>query len=174
VLRKMTERGFLIDNLEGRYDITNLGAILLARDVTAFPSISGKATRIIKYAGRDKSRSEFEQEGRRGYAVSFTGMMKFLMERLPAQERYINGVRRMVPDYPETAICEIIANALARTAMSAHRAISASKGSASSSSSPSSTIRRGDGRLARDRRTGRRRVAPGENPPSSLDRRSPS
>jgi predicted HTH transcriptional regulator len=55
-------------------NITNLGAILLARDVTAFPSISGKATRIIKYAGRDKSRSEFEQEGRRGYAVGFTGM----------------------------------------------------------------------------------------------------
>ncbi len=112
ILRKMTERGFLIDNLEGRYDITNLGAVLLARDVTAFPSISGKATRIIKYAGRDKSRSEFEQEGRRGYAVGFTGMMKFLMERLPATERYINGVRRMVPDYPETAIREIIANAL--------------------------------------------------------------
>lgn len=112
ILRKMTERGFLIDNLEGRYDVTNLGAILLARDVTAFPSISGKATRIIKYAGRDKSRSEFEQEGRRGYAVGFIGMMKFLMERLPATERYINGVRRMVPDYPETAIREIIANAL--------------------------------------------------------------
>lgn len=112
ILRKMTERGFLIDNLEGRYDITNLGAILLARDVTAFPSISGKATRIIKYAGRDKSRSESEQEGRKGYAVGFTGMMKFLMRRLPATERYINGVRRMVPDYPETAIREIIANAL--------------------------------------------------------------
>lgn len=112
ILRKMTERGLLIDNFEGRYDITNLGAILLARDVTAFPSISGKATRIIKYAGRDKSRSEFEQEGRRGYAVGFTGMMRFLMERLPATERYINGVRRMVPDYPETAIREIIANAL--------------------------------------------------------------
>lgn len=112
VLRKMTERGFLIDNLEGRYDITNLGAILLARDVTRFPSISGKATRIIKYTGRDKSRSEFEQEGRKGYALGFTGMMKFLIERLPTTERYINGVRRTVKKYPEIAIREIIANAL--------------------------------------------------------------
>ena len=112
ILRKMTDGGFLIDNLEGRFDVTNLGAILLARDVTIFPSISGKAVRIIKYLGRDKSRSEFEQEGRKGYAVGFIGMMRFIMERLPKEERYIDGVRRMVPAYPETAIREIIANAL--------------------------------------------------------------
>jgi ATP-dependent DNA helicase RecG len=112
IIRKMIEYGFLLDNLEGRFDITNLGAILLARDVTLFPSIAGKAVRIIKYIGRDKSKSDFEQEGRKGYAVGFTGMMKFLMDRLPKEERYINGVRRMVPHFPETAIREVIANAM--------------------------------------------------------------
>ncbi|MBY2963781.1 transcriptional regulator [Rhizobium leguminosarum] len=112
VTRKMADRGFVLDNLEGRFDITNLGAIMLARDVTAFPSIAGKAVRIVKYTGRDKSRSDFEQEGKKGYAVGFTGMMKFLMERLPKDERYIDGVRRMVPHFPETAIREVIANAL--------------------------------------------------------------
>lgn len=39
-------------------------------------------------------------------------MMKFLMERLPREERYVSGVRRMVPHFPETAIREVIANAL--------------------------------------------------------------
>jgi len=39
-------------------------------------------------------------------------MMRFLMERLPKEERYIDGVRRMVPHFPETAIREVIANAL--------------------------------------------------------------
>ena len=112
IIRKMVEYGFLLDNLEGRFDITNLGAILLARDVTLFPSIAGKAVRIIKYIGRDKSKSDFEQEGRKGYAVGFTGMMKFLMDRLPKDERYINGVRRMVPHFPQTAIREVIANAM--------------------------------------------------------------
>ncbi|MBB3916192.1 hypothetical protein [Rhizobium fabae] len=67
VTRKMADRGFVLDNLEGRFDITNLGAIMLARDVTAFPSIAGKAVRIVKYTGRDKSRSDFEQEGKKGY-----------------------------------------------------------------------------------------------------------
>jgi predicted HTH transcriptional regulator len=112
IVRKMVDAGFLLDNLEGRFDITNLGAIMLARDVTAFPSIAGKTVRIVKYAGRDKSRSDFEQEGKKGYAVGFTGMMRFLMERLPKEERYIDGVRRMVPHFPETAVREVIANAL--------------------------------------------------------------
>ncbi|MBM7045647.1 ATP-binding protein [Rhizobium lusitanum] len=112
IIRKMIEYGFLLDNLEGRYDITNLGAILLARDVTMFPSIAGKAVRIVKYAGRDKSKSDFEQEAKEGYAVGFTSIMKFLMDRLPKEERYIGGVRRMVPHFPETAIREVIANAL--------------------------------------------------------------
>lgn len=112
IIRKMVDAGFLLDNLEGRFDITNLGAIMLARDVTVFPSIAGKTVRIVKYAGRDKSRSDFEQEGKKGYAVGFTGMMRFLMERLPKEERYIDGVRRMVPHFPETAVREVIANAL--------------------------------------------------------------
>jgi ATP-dependent DNA helicase RecG len=112
VLRKMTASGFLIDNLEGRFDITNLGAILLARDLSAFPSVGGKAIRIIKYAGKDKRRSELELEMRPGYAACFTDLIKAVMDRLPKEERYINGVRRMTPVYPDTAIREIIANAL--------------------------------------------------------------
>lgn len=111
-IRKLVNQGLLIDNYEGRYDITNLGAILLAADVADFPSIKGKAVRIIKYVGRDKSRSELEQEGRLGYAVGFSGMMKFLMGLLPKEEKYIAGIRRPVPAYPEAAIREIIANAL--------------------------------------------------------------
>lgn len=112
IIRKLFARRFILDNLEGRYDITNLGAVLLARDINHFPSIAAKSVRIIKYVGRDKSRSDFETEGVRGYAVGFSGMMKFLMNRLPTEETYIQGVRRNDPVYPETAIREIIANAL--------------------------------------------------------------
>lgn len=112
VIQKMVSKKFLIDNLEGRYDITNLGAILLARDIGDFPSISKKSVRIIKYIGRNKARSEFEQEGKKGYAVGFSGMMDFIIHRLPTEEKYISGVRRNVSVYPETTIREIIANAL--------------------------------------------------------------
>ncbi|RTL79444.1 MAG: transcriptional regulator [Hyphomicrobiales bacterium] len=112
ILRGMVKHRFLIDNMEGGYDITNLGAILLARDIKIFPSIAGKSVRVIKYIGRDKSKSEFEQQAGKGYAVGFSGMIRYIVDRLPSDERYIDGVRRRVPMCPETAIREVIANAL--------------------------------------------------------------
>jgi predicted HTH transcriptional regulator len=77
-----------------------------------FPSIKGKAVRLVQYKGRDKKTSEPEVEGRRGYAVGFSGMISHMMKNLPAEERYIDGVRRTISIYPETAIREIVANAL--------------------------------------------------------------
>lgn len=112
ILRRMEAEGFVRDNLQGRYDITNLGAILLAKDITQFPSIRNKPIRIVKYAGRDKQRSEYEQEERRGYAAGFASIMRSLGQRLPVDERYIDGVRQSTPAYPDTAIREILANAL--------------------------------------------------------------
>lgn len=111
-VRKLSALGCVVDNMEGGYDITNLGAILLARDIGEFPSISHKSLRIVRYTGRDKSRSDIEQEGRKGYAVGFSGMIRFIMSKIPSEERYIDGIRRMVPHYPETAIREVLANAL--------------------------------------------------------------
>ena len=64
-LKVLVENGILIDNMDERFDITNLGALLLARDLRQFPSVSSKSARIIKYVGRDKTQSEFEQVGRK-------------------------------------------------------------------------------------------------------------
>src|SRR5690348_15492018 len=38
--------------------------------------------------------------------------MKFIADSLPQEEKYVNGIRQMIPVYPETAIREVIANAL--------------------------------------------------------------
>ena len=112
ILRKMEAAGFLKEDMEGGYDITNLGAILLAKDISRFPSISGKSVRVIKYVGRDKQKSEGETEGRKGYAVGFSALIQYVLNRLPTEEIYEKGVRKNVPRFPETAIREIIANAL--------------------------------------------------------------
>ncbi len=49
--------------MEGNYDITNLGAILFATDIEAFPSIERKSVRVIRYIGKDKRASSGEIEG---------------------------------------------------------------------------------------------------------------
>jgi ATP-dependent DNA helicase RecG len=112
ILRKFVQIGCLRDNMEGTFDITNLGALLFANDITVFPSISSKSVRVIKYSGRDKMVSEEETEGKMGYAVGFQRMLRFIMRRLPREERIIEGVRRSSSVYSEIAIREIIANAL--------------------------------------------------------------
>ncbi|GAB4365033.1 MAG: ATP-binding protein [Kiloniellaceae bacterium] len=112
IVSRFIKLGFIKEDMEGGYDITNLAAILLARDVTEFPSISGKSIRVITYEGRDKRKSKGEVEGGKGYAVGFSGLMTFIMEKIPKEERYINGIRRNQPTYPETALREVIANAL--------------------------------------------------------------
>ena len=112
IIRKMSTAGFIKEDMEGTFDITNLGAIVLATDIGHFPSITSKSVRVIKYAGKDKQKSEKEIEGRKGYAVGFSGLMQFIKSRLPTEETYVEGVRKNIPTYPETAIREIIANAL--------------------------------------------------------------
>jgi ATP-dependent DNA helicase RecG len=112
VIRRFLAIGFIRDDMEDGYDITNLGAILLARDLSAFPSVAKKSVRVIQYVGRDKTKSEREIEGRRGYAIGFSALIQFIRNRVPAEERYLDGVRQMVPVFPMTAIREIIANAL--------------------------------------------------------------
>jgi ATP-dependent DNA helicase RecG len=98
--------------MEGGYDILNLGALLFAKDIEQFPSIATKSVRVIKYSGKDKSKSEGEAEGKKGYGVGFRGMLKYITDRLPKEEKFEGGVRKIVPKYSEIAIREIVANAL--------------------------------------------------------------
>src|SRR5262249_12093132 len=98
--------------MQGGYDILNLGALLFAKDIEHFPSIATKSVRVIKYSGKDKSKSEGETEGKRGYAVGFRGMLNFLFYKLPKEERFEGGVSKTVLKYSETATREIVANAL--------------------------------------------------------------
>lgn len=112
LIRKLVTYGFVIDGLDGFFDITNLGAVLLADKLQDFPSISSKSIRVIKYKGKDKQISESEVEGQRGYAVGFTALISHIVNIFPKQEVYVGGVRRNVSIYPEIAIREVIANAL--------------------------------------------------------------
>ena len=113
ILRKLASNGCIREDMESGYDITNLGAILFANDVRQFPSIRSKTVRVISYKGKDKKESTGEeQEGRRGYAVGFSGLIQYIVKALPKDERYLKGVRQIVPRYSETAIREIVANAL--------------------------------------------------------------
>lgn len=112
VVRRLCKSGFAKSNMQGGFDVTNVGAILLANSITDFPSIASKSIRVVKYTGRDKRKAESEQEGKMGYAVGFSNLVKHIMGRLPREEMYVDGVRRTLPIVPEIATREVVANAL--------------------------------------------------------------
>lgn len=112
ILRRFLAAELIREDFEGGYDITNLGAVLLANDITSFPSISAKSVRVIKYDGCDKRRGLTEFEGHKGYAVGFEGLLKFVLQNIPHREAYDSGVRVSVPTYPEVVLREFISNAL--------------------------------------------------------------
>jgi len=73
IIKRFIQLGYIKEDMEGGHDILNLGALLFANDITAFPSISTKSVRVIKYSGKDKSKSEGEIEGKKAMPSVFVG-----------------------------------------------------------------------------------------------------
>ncbi|HEX4953819.1 MAG TPA: ATP-binding protein [Thermoanaerobaculia bacterium] len=95
-----------------RYGITNLGAVLFARDLRQFDALARKAIRVVFYQGGDRTSTPDELAGKRGYAVGFRGMVQYIVTRLPKSEEIRKALRVTVPMFPELAIRELLANAL--------------------------------------------------------------
>lgn len=100
----------LCEQRDGKWAITNLGAILFANKLSDFPNMKGHEVIVRKYVGTNNRQQEFEQHGAYGYAVGFEGLIKFIMNTTSKES--IDVRRNAVPTYPEVAIREFVANAL--------------------------------------------------------------
>lgn len=96
----------------GLWVITNLGAILFAKQLGSFLHLSRKAVRLVLYKGDDRFETIRELEGKKGYAIGFEGLMETLKTLLPSNEEIGKAMRREVPMYPELALRELVANAV--------------------------------------------------------------
>lgn len=96
----------------GQWNILNLGAILLASDLSKFRHLARKAVRVIEYDGDGRVRTRREHQGHRGYAAGFEGLIEFLKGMLPENEVIGEALRKTVPMYPELAIRELVANVI--------------------------------------------------------------
>lgn len=96
----------------GNWGITNLGAILFARNIDEFKSIKRKGIRVIEYKGQSKLETIREQIGKKGYAIGFENLINFVDTIIPRNEVIGKALRKDVPMYPELAIRELIANSV--------------------------------------------------------------
>jgi len=102
----------IITKSRDQFNITNLGALLFAKKISTFESLSRKAPRVILYDGPNKLKTVKEQVGQKGYAVGFEGLVDFVFDQLPTNEAIKSAIRQQVNLYPKIAIRELIANAL--------------------------------------------------------------
>lgn len=92
--------------------ISNLAALLLAKKLQSFPSISRKAMRLVVYDGDSKMQTKLDITEEKGYAVGFQGLVQYVMSQLPQNEVIENAIRKDTKLVPEIIIRELIANAL--------------------------------------------------------------
>lgn len=112
IIAKLAEDRLVVPNEAGHYDITNLGAILYARRLSDFPTLARKAVRVVVYKDKTRIVTQREQEGTRGYANGFAGLIEWIDGQLPRNEVIGQALRQAVPLFPELAVRELVANAL--------------------------------------------------------------
>jgi len=103
----------------GKWNITNLGAALFARELGDFGRLKRKALRIIRYRGADRTQGAEERTETMGYACAFQNMIQSIRELVPGNEVIGDALRERVPVFPILAIRELAANALVHQDFSA-------------------------------------------------------
>lgn len=111
ILAKLAADNLASEGLHG-WSITNLGAILFAKNLNDFGPLGRKALRVIQYPGKNRAQGGREAPGNKGYAVGFEGAIGYINNLLPMSEEIGQALRREVRAYPELAIRELVANAL--------------------------------------------------------------
>ncbi|MDL1981095.1 MAG: putative DNA binding domain-containing protein [Deltaproteobacteria bacterium] len=112
ILSRLEQEKFIINKGEDRFDITNLGAILFAKDLADFQALSRKALRVILYRGINRIETIREQVGVRGYATGYEGAISFINQQLPQNEEIRQAFREEVRMFPDVAVRELVANAI--------------------------------------------------------------
>ncbi len=116
VLSRLAEEQLIVPHGVNRFDVTNLGAILFARDLTRFGRLGRKALRVIKYQGTGRTQTEREwHDAPSKMGATPPASMRRLPTSAPSCPRantsgQPSGVRFCA--YPEIAVRELVANTL--------------------------------------------------------------
>lgn len=111
IIHYLNEDGIIRKQDNGLYSITNLGAMLFAKDLNEFARLGRKALRIVKYKGINRLFIQNEELFTQGYAICFENIVRFVNALLPSNED-INSVQLSTKsNFPLPSVREAIANA---------------------------------------------------------------
>ena len=108
----LNEDGIIQKQDNGLYSITNLGAILFAKDLNEFSRLGRKAMRVVLYKGINRLLIQKEETFVQGYAVCFESIVRYVNALLPSNED-VNAVQLSTTSkFPLPSVREAIANSL--------------------------------------------------------------
>ena len=102
----------LLERNGDRWTITRLGAVLFAKRLTDFPTVSRKAPRVLVYDSPGKTNTRLDRTGNLGYALAFAPLVKLVNAQVPGNEVIREAIREEVKLFPPIAVREIVANAM--------------------------------------------------------------
>jgi ATP-dependent DNA helicase RecG len=115
ILARLCDEQIIVAQPGGRYDITNLGAILFAKRLSDFGRLGRKVIRVVKYSGDGRFDIERQWEdapANRGYATSFEAAVDYINSQVEQNEPIEQALRTKVKMYPAIAIRELVGNAI--------------------------------------------------------------
>ncbi|MCD8120608.1 MAG: putative DNA binding domain-containing protein [Lachnospiraceae bacterium] len=110
IMEDFCHEKFIKRNEAGNYDITNLGALVISKNIKEFEPLGKRAVRVIRYKSSDRLDGISEREFCSGYAFSHEEIVQYIMAVIPQEEVIEGSVRRSVYAFPEIAIRELLAN----------------------------------------------------------------
>lgn len=112
IIHYLKQEEFLVQQDNGLYAITNLGAILLAKNLSDFSRLARKAIRVVQYNKNNREIILKEEIFNEGYATSLEKAIKYVNTLLPSKENPNEIQLHTISTFPFPAIRESIANSL--------------------------------------------------------------
>lgn len=110
MMHDMLDYEFIKNMDNGNYAITNMGALLFAKNLKKFDRLFSKAIRVIKYRGNGKTEATHDDTFYKGYAVCFEEAIRHIMTLIPQNEVIETAFNEKFIMFPEKAIREILGN----------------------------------------------------------------
>ena len=109
-LTPLVEQELLRKQDNGRYTITNLGALLLAKKMSDFPGLRKRQLRVVRFAGTGNYEILDDKIYPDGYALALRKAEEHIMSMIPSSEVVDGALRVIRYAYPQRAIRELLSN----------------------------------------------------------------
>ena len=117
VLEDLENEKFIKRNDAANWDITNFGALMIAKDLKKFDLLAKRKIRVIWYKNDSRLDAVREKEFCAGYILSYEDIIDYIMTVIPQEEEIVDGVRKSKFSFPEIAIRELLANIMIHQAL---------------------------------------------------------